>query len=235
MIIHDCEQNSDEWHALRLGIPTASAFDRILTPKGKLSTQAEKYKNWLLAEWIIGQPLENFSSQFMQRGHDMEPAAAESYEFETGRTVKTVGFITTDDGMIGCSPDRLVGDDGLLEIKSTSPQVHVGYMRMRDIDEEYKVQVQGQLWVAEREWDDVQSYCPPLPAAIVRATRDEKFIAVLASSVRQFVDQMLAARADLEQRYGKLQRVITSEPTGDFDVTDDDVDEMIRHGIMVPK
>ena len=145
MIHHDVKQNSDRWHNLRLGIPTASEFHRIITPKTmKLSSQAEDYRDWLLAEWIYGAPLESPETSFMQRGSELEPEAVRSYEFERDCEVSEAGFFTTDDGMVGASPDRLVGSCGLLEIKCPAPQTHVGYMMSRAVDEKYMTQLQGQ-------------------------------------------------------------------------------------------
>jgi putative phage-type endonuclease len=206
MIIHDVEQRSEEWFRLRLSIPTASEFKRIVTPGGKLSTQCEGYLDELLAEWILGTPLENFSSEWMVRGQELEPQARQAYEFMTDQKVVKIGFVTTDNGLIGCSPDGFVGDKRLLEIKSPSEKVHVGYMRHREVDAEYRPQIQGQLWVCEREAQDVLSYHPRLPAVIVPVVRDEAYIALLAKALDQFTEKMLEAREQLEQHYGPFVR-----------------------------
>src|SRR5690348_10361138 len=106
MIIHDVRQRSDEWFALRLGIPTASDAKRIVTPNGKLSKQAEDYMDSLLAEWAFGQPLEDpetdYRSQWMERGAMLESQAADAYAFQKDAELETVGFITTDSGLVGC-------------------------------------------------------------------------------------------------------------------------------------
>ena len=108
--------------------------------------------------------------------------------------------------MIGASPDRLVGEDGLLEQKCPSAPIHVGHMLNMALDDEHITQVQGQLWVSEREWCDVQSYYPGLPSVIVRAHRNEEFIKDLSACVRSFVDVLLGAREKLTQAYGELRR-----------------------------
>lgn len=216
MIVHGVRQGSLEWDRLRLGIPTASNFHRVLTSKTmKVSQQAVGYMHWLLAEWILGQPLESAETQWMQRGAALEDQAVRSYCFEQNREVKPVGFITTDDGRAGCSPDRFVlgpryeagqvvlcHADGLLEIKCPSPQVHVGNMLRKEIDDDHKAQVQGQMWIVELDWVDVESYCPGLPTVIIRAHRDEKFIKALSEAVAAFNDTMFESRERLSKEYG---------------------------------
>lgn len=229
-IVHNCEQNSEEWHRLRLGIPTASCFHRIITPKTlKPSKQADDYLAWLLAEWIYGAPLDSVQTDYMQRGHDMEPAAVKSYEFETGRKTETVGFITTDDGMIGASPDRLVvGCKRLLEIKAPALQTHVAYMLHRDVDDDYRVQLQGQLWVSGDEGVDIQSYYPGLPSVIIPVERDPKYQDALSEALPGFVARLLQARADLEGRYGNLRQPPPEPKADPLGVSDADVDAYLR-------
>jgi hypothetical protein len=117
MKIHTCDQGSPEWMQLRLGIPTSSSFDRIITPKTcKKSAQWDAYKYELIAERCIGHPQEEFMSWDMQRGKTEEINAVRLYELHNDMDTIPVGFITNDAGTIGASPDRLVGDNGLLEI-----------------------------------------------------------------------------------------------------------------------
>lgn len=234
MIVHrEFEQCSEAWFQARLGLPTASEFKKIVTPGGKLSTQCEGYLDELLAEWILGVPLENFSSEWMLRGQELEPQARKAYEFLTDSKVEKIGFVTTDDGLVGASPDGFVGERRLLEIKSPSERVHVGYMRHREIDAEYRPQVQGQLWVCEREAQDVISYHPRLPVVVIPVERDEKYISFLSQALGQFCEKLLEARMQLEERYGPFTRQ-TREPAQVEDglaalgITDEDAEEMIR-------
>lgn len=208
MIVHECKQGSDEWLQLRLGIPTASEFDRIITPaKLQLASASVKYMHYKLAEWVYGQPLEAFVSPWMERGQALEAEAIRYYEMERDCETRPVGIITTDDGMIGASPDRMCGDDGLLEQKCPALEAHVGYMLdPAALAAEYRLQVQGQLWVCEREWCDVQSYYPGFPSVIVRAQRDENVIAAFEKHIPAFVETMLACREKLTQMYGELRR-----------------------------
>lgn len=201
MKIRNVQQNTPAWLQARLGIPTTSEFHKVLTPTGKLSSQSCGYMHWLLAEWMLGVPLESDQTQWMERGGALEDQAVASYEFERDIVTERVGFVTTDDGMIGSSPDRLAGD-GLLEIKCPLAHTHVGYMLTRAIDEKYKPQVQGQLWVCEREWVDLQSYYPGLPTIIIRVNRDERYIAELSAALSSFVEVMLKSREEITQKYG---------------------------------
>lgn len=197
MLIVQCEQGSPEWLDARLGIPTASNFDRIITPKtGKLSAQAERYIYELLAEDMLGHPIDESASDFMTRGSAVERSAVEFYEFNRDVLTSKVGVILRDDGMTGCSPDRLVGDDGGLEIKCPSAAVHVSYMLGTDADK-YKCQVQGALWITGRPWWDFLSYNPELPPVLVRHERDEAFIATLARTVDAFINVLGEARQRL--------------------------------------
>lgn len=196
MKIHNCQQGSDEWIKLRLGIPTASEFDRIVTPaKLGYAAGAHKYLCEKLAEWLLGEPLEAFVSPWMDRGTQLEPEAVRYYEMDRGVDTTPVGLVTTDDGMIGASPDRLVGSDGLLEQKCPALETHVGYMLYPNtLSGEYRIQLQGQLWVCNREWVDIQSYHPGVRSVIVRVERCPAVILSLEEHVTEFVRRLLAAR-----------------------------------------
>lgn len=188
MKVHDCIQGTTEWLALRAGIPTASNFDKIVTPKGTASKQAEKYLFLLLAERLMGHPVEERGySHWMDRGSEEEVRAVSFYEFQRDIETVKVGFITNDAGTIGASPDRRVGERGLLEIKVPSESIHIGYLLESGSSyEEYRIQVQGQLWIAEADWCDVLSWHPELPPALVRIERDEGCIKLLNAAVTAF-------------------------------------------------
>lgn len=204
----ECEQRSTEWYRLRSGIPTASCFSRIVTAGGKASRQSESYMHYLLAEYVLGCSLEAEQPQthWMERGTELEAAAVRAYEFQTGNEAIECAIVTTDDELIAASPDRLVGDEGVCEIKSPSPQVHIGRLLDNDIDDDYRCQLQGQLWVMERAWVDIVSYHPQMPPCIKRVERDDEFIAKLSAGVRTFVNVMLNRRQELEKRFGPFVR-----------------------------
>ena len=201
MIKLDCEQGSAEWHKARLGIPTASRFSEIMTKGLKLSASADKYIYKLLGEWALGQPNDSYVSQFMQRGIELEPKAVEYYEMIKGVETTLVGFCTTDDGLVGCSPDRLVGIGGGLEIKVPEIGTHIGYLAEPEhLEKTYKAQVQGALYVTDAGHWDILSYNPELPAVMIRCYRDEEYIAALDSALNQFNERMADLKEKLEAK-----------------------------------
>lgn len=203
MKLYDVTQGSEEWVRLRLGIPTASEMDRIFTPGGKPSGKLtqEKYMMGLLAERITGLCDTDFKSSWMERGTDTESEARNFYDLQRGLDVKQIGFVTNDAGTIGVSPDALVGDPGLMEIKCPKAGVHIGYLlKSGSAYAEYKVQVQGQLWITERQWCDVISYHPAMPMALNRIERDEEFIKGLSAAVEAFSEALEAAALQLVEK-----------------------------------
>lgn len=225
MKVHDCKQGTPEWSALRAGIPTASSFDNIITPTGKASTSRTKYMHTLLAERMMGRPIVPFTSSWMDRGQTLEAEACAYYESMRELDTEKVGFVTNDEGTIGASPDRFVGDRGLLELKCPSEHVHVGYLLTKSVAAAYYPQAQGQLWVTEREWSDVVSYHPDLPHAIIRVERDEKFIATLKDALGSFVEELerLTAIAR-ERRWIRKRRGVSASLFAE-------IDEMEREGV----
>ena len=213
MRIIDCEQGSPAWINARLGVCTASNFDRVLTPKTrKLSGSATAYRDELNAEWWLGMPWNPQASDFMQRGIGMEAEAAKYYHAATGIKPLPVGFIVRDDGMVGCSPDRLVGKDGLLEIKCLGAKEHVAALLGRADD--YVCQVQGQMLVAQRDWCDRLYYHPRFPL-IVRVNRDPEFCNALADALRGFVADLLTDREMLKSMGIVPTKPVSIEPPAD--------------------
>lgn len=198
MITLNMKQGSEEWKDARLGVATASQFHRIVTPKTmKLSGQADGYAHELLAEEMLGHALDDAESQFMVRGSDLEDGAISFYEFNRDLNTSSVGFLLREDGLVGCSPDRLVGDDGGLEIKCPKPKTHVAHMLGGGDAEHAKCQVQGALWLTGRAWWDWLSYNPEMQPVLIRFERDEQFIAVLEKLVNQFVEYVDECRRRL--------------------------------------
>ena len=201
MIRFDVEQGSPEWLAVRCGLPTASRFDEILTPKTmKLSGSADKYRDHLLAEWLLGESLTGEGYDFTERGTAMEDEARAWYEMQHDVEIDRVGFLMRNDRRCGASPDGLIGTNGGFEMKCPSASVHVSYLLGAAVDGKYKCQVQGGLWVSEREWWDVLSYHPSLPRALVRVYRDEEFIEKLAQTVEQFCEYLDEGKLALSKR-----------------------------------
>ena len=191
MIIVDCIQGTPEWFAARLGIPTASNFGKIFTSAGKHSTSRNGYADCLLADYLAGKPVDQMeSTHWMERGNELEQQARDNYSFETGNEVDQIGFVYLDvKQTTGASPDGLIGDDGMVEIKCPKASTLVGYYG-KDCPAKYVPQVQGQLWICEREWCDFYAYHPLLLPVLVRVERDEKYIKLLAEAVAEFVEYL---------------------------------------------
>jgi len=188
MRIINHEQGTQGWLTSRLGCPSGSGFDKLITSVGKPSTQSETYINQLIAEVMTGNTTEVKVTEWMQRGTELEPMAREFYELSSGNSVQEVGFCKADDLECGVSPDGLIGEDGGLEIKCPHPGTHVAYLREGKLPTKYKQQVMGCLWITGRQWWDFVSYHEEMPALIVRVERDEEFIDLLANEVAKAVD-----------------------------------------------
>lgn len=207
MIAHFCQQYSEEYWLLRRGVPTASEMNKILTPKtGRLSAQADDYICKLIGDifnpdYLAEKLNDEHATEAMRRGSEREAEARKHYSFVHGVDVQQVGFCTTDDGRFGCSPDGLIGDDGLLELKNPSHAVQARYLIDGGLPDEYRVQVHGQLAVTGRKWLHFRSYCPPLPELLVRVEPD-KFTLLLEEALNQFWDkyQSLLARFTVKEQ-----------------------------------
>lgn len=193
-------QGSAEWVEARLGLPTASEFHRVLTPKKmELAKAVFGYRDELLAEWILGYPVINAESGFMQRGTQMEADARSWYELQTDTEVMPAGFCLTDDRRAGCSPDGFVGDEGLIEIKCPDLPKHIGFL-LDGVGDDYRPQAQGQLMITCRDWVDLVVYGPAAPPIITRVTRDEEFIGKLRPALTQLCEMLDQAKRILVAR-----------------------------------
>jgi hypothetical protein len=169
---------------------------------GGESVTRKKYLYRLAGEIVAGEAEETYQSADMARGKVMEAAAREHYAFLNEADPELVGFITN--GPKGCSPDALIGDDGLLEIKTAKPSVQVERLLRNDLPPEHKAQCQGALWVCERDYLDFVSYWPKMPVLIVRVCRDEAYIAGLAAAVDDFNAELAQLVARI-RNYGQGQ------------------------------
>lgn len=198
MKIIQCEQGSTEWKIVRMGKPTASQFHRIVSPKtGKVLEGRRKYMLELLAEWAGGYFEGEDTSEFMDRGARLEDDAIAAYELEHDVDVERVGFVTNNAGTIGASPDGLLDPDAGLETKVPALKTHIGYALSGDDTGDYISQVQGGLFVCERERWVWYSHNPSQPPVEVTFARDEHFIRLLSAGLDQFLTEMAEARADL--------------------------------------
>jgi hypothetical protein len=187
----------------RLGIPTASEFATVMA-KGKdggKSLTRKTYMMKLAGEILTGEPAESYSNVHMERGKVMEEEAREAYAFMKDAEPLQVGFIVN--GPKGCSPDSLLGDNGGLEIKTALPHIQVERLLRGELPAEHRAQVQGNLWVAEREWWDFVSYCPRLPLLIVRVQRDDKYIEQMSAAVDAFNEELATTVSFIRQSYSE--------------------------------
>lgn len=197
MEVFDVEQGEAEWFACRMGLPTASKFATVMA-KGEGKTRNE-YMRTLAGEILTGEPAESFTNAHMERGRVMEDEAREHYAFIESATITRVGFIRN--GNKGASPDSLVGTNGGLEIKTAIPKIQIDRLERDRLPPEHKAQVQGNLWLSEREYWDFVSYWPRLPILTVRVYRDEQYIKEMSDEVDRFNDE-LAELVERVKRYG---------------------------------
>ena len=199
MIIQDAinlEQGTDEWKIARLGYVSASNLDAVMArgKSGEAITR-KKYKVRLAAERLTGEITESYSNSAMEWGVVNEEKAAMAYEVSKDTLLDRTGFWKHPTiPWLGCSPDRLVGSDGLVEIKCPDSSTHVDYWLAKQIPTEYVKQVQGQIWVMDREWCDFVSYDPRMPEKnrllVVRAYRDETLIKQMQEEVEKFLNEV---------------------------------------------
>ena len=197
-VFDDIEQGTPEWFAARAGIPTASRFATVMA-KGEGKTRAE-YMRKLAGEIITGELAEGFTTPHMERGKLMEDEARETYAFINSVEPYQVGFIRSGDR--GASPDSLIGTDGGLEIKTAMPHIQIDRLEHDRLPPEHKAQVQGNLWISEREWWDFVSYWPRLPMLITRVYRDEPYIKIMSDEIDRFNDEK-AALVERIRAYGQ--------------------------------
>lgn len=201
MKIHDVQQRSPEWFALRSGKPTSSEFGKITTSKGKPSASLKGYAMQLAAELYAGEKLNQWGGNLdLDRGNFLEQEAIRFYAFERDIEPVKVGFITDDKERWGCSPDFLIGRDGMGQVKCLNAEKHVeAIMRFRksgDVDPAYVPQTQGEMMIAEREWNDLIFYHAKLPMLVVRQYPNLDVLAALQEGLPLLLkerDEVLAA------------------------------------------
>lgn len=206
MRVHRCDQGSEEWLALRAGRPTASEFDSLITPLGKIKTgdAVDTYLGKKLAERWLGRPLQWWRGGEMDQGNILEDEAIPYVEMKLDIDIDRVGFVTTDDDKVGASPDGLIRETGI-EIKCPQPHTHVGYLLDNVLPTEYIAQVQGGMCVTgAASWRFV-SYCRLFPPLILTIARDEKFIGSLVLALNAFCLR-------LDDGYARLVELNNGEP-----------------------
>lgn len=204
----DLQQGTEEWKVARRGFASASRMADIMakTKSGPAATRAN-YMAQLVAERLTGKCEESYTSADMQRGTELEPEARAAYCLLTDNDVAEVGFILHPAiEWSGASPDGLIGDDGLIEIKCPKTATHIDTLRGGSIDRRYMLQMQWQMACTGRQWCDFASYDPRLPGSmslhIRRVQRDNILIFEMEAHVIEFLREIAETVADLKTRYG---------------------------------
>ncbi|PHS22027.1 MAG: exonuclease [Robiginitomaculum sp.] len=204
MIVHNTlKQGTPEWLQVRLGKVTGSMIHNLMSNGrgGKPSLMTKNYMLQLIADTLTGKPPEQFKSKEMQWGNDWEDTARERYEYESANNVTQIGFFELSD-YVGYSPDGVISDDGLLEIKCPKSTTQLKrffdlVIKHETIHDEYKPQIQFGLLVTGRKWCDFVSYDPRLPTGsdylIERVERDEEYIQDMKQRIDVFIFEMAQA------------------------------------------
>lgn len=209
-MIEMIEQRTDDWFAARLGKVTASRVaDLMAKTKTGYSTSRENYMSQLVLERITGAKAESFSSAAMQWGTDQEPFARAAYEAAKDVMVEELGFAPHPTiEMAGASPDGLVGDDGLVEIKCPNTATMIETLLTEKVPAKYHAQMQFQMACTGRKWCDYVVFDPRMPAKaqlfIKRVDRDDKFIAEMEAEIVKFL-------AEVQSQVEKLNKIIESK------------------------
>jgi putative phage-type endonuclease len=198
-------QQTPEWFEARLGKLTASRYsDAVAKTRSGWGVSRERYLAELVTERLTGLPYPSFQSSDMKWGNEMQPRAAAEYSFLRDVDITEVGFVPHPTiEMSGASPDGLIGDDGLIEIKCPATHTMIGYLRGAATPIEYILQIQWQLICTGRQWCDLVVYDPRLPVRLqmlIRRIRrlEDPVIATMEENARDFLDEVALAHEELE-------------------------------------
>lgn len=201
------EQRTAEWFAARIGKATGSRIADVVKRQknGKPYAAYEDYLGEIVCERLTGEMNEHFISPAMQRGTDLEPEARTRYEVETGFLVVETGFCQHPEiEMSGGSPDGLVDEDGIIEIKCPNTINHIKNLQRNAPDPRYWEQMQWNMECTGRDWCDFVSYDDRLPLelqiVVYRVERDDAFLVLARERVLEFLAEVDRAVADLKER-----------------------------------
>lgn len=204
MKIIECEQSSLEWLLLRSGVVTASEADELFTPE--LKPRTGEMVNTLLhrkvAEIWIGANLPGFSTMDMEIGKVLEEEVRPWYQLTFDEEITPVGFVTSDDGCIGCSPDGRIGE-GWAEIKCPLAQTHVGYLIGGEIPKTYRAQVHFSMLVTGAPWWKFVSYRRGFPPLVKTVYRDENVMSVMQTTMDGFLERLEDSVQRIEEMAGR--------------------------------
>jgi putative phage-type endonuclease len=190
------EQRSDAWFAARLGKATASRISDIMArTKTGYSASRANYMAQLVVERLTNRKEESYTNAAMQRGTETEPLARSAYEVAKDVLVQEVGFIDHPEiEMSGASPDGLVGDDGMVEIKCPSTATHIETLLNDTVDGKYQYQMLWQMRCAGRKWCDFVSFDPRMPEElqlkVIRFEYDQGTIDQIEDEVHKFLSEV---------------------------------------------
>lgn len=205
------EQRTDEWFSARLGCVTASRTADVMSKtKSGDSARRANYMAQLITERLTGQVSESFTSAAMQWGTDTEPQARAAYEFYTGESVEETGFVTHPTiAYFGASPDGLVGDAGLIEIKCPNTATHIDTLLAEKVPTKYVTQMHVQMICTGRDWCDFVSYDPRLPPDMSfwmqRVDRNDDLCDQIETEVSKFLEELDSKITNLRDRVGNRQ------------------------------
>jgi hypothetical protein len=211
MRFYKIEQGSTGWYEARMGRPTASNFHKIVTPKGEPSKQAVKYLYRLLAERLLHETMDDEIGfvQWVARGKEQEPNAVAMFNFTNEVELEPGGFVTTNDGRLGASPDRMLRNmsEGV-EIKCPAPWTQLEYL-FDGPGDDYKPQVQGQILVGEFRAVHFYAWHPQMPPLHKVTVPDRNYQGVLRSALSSFCDALdvMEGRARAIGAYAVMRRV----------------------------
>lgn len=210
---YDCDQYTEDWKRLRMGIPTASNFHLLMTPGGKPTSpdnkERKQYLYRLVAERILQMPMpDRFAgNQFTEDGHEREDAAAELFRrLVRKHDLRPGGFMTSDDGRIGCSLDRIIGGCEAVEIKAPAPWTHIGYM-IDGPGDRYRPQVQGQLLISGFKCCHFWSYHPNFAPVHIVTEPNERYSTVLRVQLDLFLEELDSVERWV-RRHGNVELVV---------------------------
>jgi putative phage-type endonuclease len=201
------EQQTEEWFSARLGKVTASRVaDVIAKTKTGYSASRDNYMAQLICERLTGQQGESFTNAAMTHGTETEPLARSAYENRRSLLVKEVGFINHPRiEMSGASPDGLVADDGLVEIKCPNTATHIDTLLSQKVPTKYITQMQWQMLCCQRKWCDFVSFDNRLPENLQLFVQevefDPEYAAMLEKEVSQFLAELDSKVAKLKEKY----------------------------------
>jgi hypothetical protein len=202
MKIISCEQNDEVWEKARNGRITSSGMSNIITPTGKKSSSRDKYISRLIAEQIRGEKDGWIGNKHSERGHEFEQEAVDYYSMLYGVEPIKVGFCLYDDELIGASPDRFVGEDGILEVKTCLSEIMIEHYEKESpqdfLEQEHRPQTQSQLFVTGRKWVDTMLYCPLMKPIVVRSVMNLSYLMDMLSWTKE-------AKTSLETRLENIK------------------------------